>query len=51
MDLVNRITGLRGVSAGRLRLSRQVEHMTAVLIAINKQYGAHASFVVTNIAP
>ena len=47
--LVNRITGLRGVFAGRLRNAHQVESLTANLISVNRRYKAHAGVRVTDI--
>ena len=38
MQLVRAVTGREGVSAGKLRLARQLEPLTAVLININKKY-------------
>ncbi len=47
--LAERIAGLRGVYAGRLRNCRQVEALTANLISINRRYQAHAGIRVTDI--
>lgn len=47
--LANRIPGMRGVFAGRLRNCRQVEAMTANLISINRRYKAHAGLRVTDV--
>lgn len=47
--LAFRIAGMRGVFAGRLRNARQVEALTANLIAINRRYKAHAGLRVTDI--
>jgi NADPH-dependent F420 reductase len=41
-ELVEVIPGLRAVHAGPLRLSRPIEELTAVLIAVNKRYKTHA---------
>lgn len=41
-ELVEAIPGMRAVHAGPLRLSRPVEELTAVLIAVNKRYGLQA---------
>ena len=49
VQLVDLIDGLRGVHAGALRLSGQIEHMTAVLISVNKHYKSHSSFLVTDL--
>jgi NADPH-dependent F420 reductase len=48
-ELANRIPGCRGIYAGRLRNARQVEALTANLIEINRQYGAHSSLRVTDV--
>ncbi len=42
IDLVDTITGLRGVYAGRLRNAGQIEALTANLIAINRRYGVQS---------
>jgi NADPH-dependent F420 reductase len=47
--LAERIPGVRGVYAGRLRNAGQVEALTANLIAINRRYKAHAGVRVTDI--
>ena len=47
--LAGRISGVRGVWAGRLRNAAQVEALTANLIAINKRYKVHAGVRVTDI--
>ena len=47
--LVERITGLRGVYAGRLRNCGQVEALTANLVSVNRRYKAHAGLRVTDI--
>jgi predicted dinucleotide-binding enzyme len=49
VGLVNRVEGLRGVESGALRLSRHIEHMTAVLISINKRHKSRSSFLVTDL--
>jgi 8-hydroxy-5-deazaflavin:NADPH oxidoreductase len=43
------IPGMRGVYAGRLRNSRQVEALTANLISINRRYKAHAGLRITDV--
>ncbi len=48
-ELAGGIPGLRAVDAGPLRLSRPVEELTAVLIAVNKRYKAHASIRLTDV--
>jgi 8-hydroxy-5-deazaflavin:NADPH oxidoreductase len=47
--LADRIAGMRGVYAGRLRNAHQVEAFTANLIAINKRYKAHAGIRITDL--
>jgi len=47
--LANRIPGMRGIYAGRLRNAHQVEAMTANLISINRRYKAHAGLRVTDL--
>ena len=47
--LAARIPGMRGVYAGRLRNARQVEALTANLIAINRRYKVHAGLRITDI--
>jgi hypothetical protein len=47
--LADRITGCRGIYAGRLRNAHQVEALTANLISVNRRYKAHAGVRVTDI--
>jgi NADPH-dependent F420 reductase len=47
--LVDDIPGMRGIYAGRLRNARQVEALTANLIAVNRRYKAHAGLRVTDV--
>jgi NADPH-dependent F420 reductase len=47
--LAERIPGVRGVHAGRLRNAAQVEALTANLIAINKRYKVHAGLRITDL--
>ncbi len=47
MALAERISGVRGVHAGRLRNAGQVEAFTANLITINRRYKTHAGLRVT----
>ncbi len=47
--LAGRITGMRGVYAGRLRNAGQVEGLTANLIAINRRYKAHTGIRITDM--
>jgi 8-hydroxy-5-deazaflavin:NADPH oxidoreductase len=47
--LAERIPGMRGVYAGRLRDCAQVEAFTANLVAINRRYKAHAGLRITDV--
>ncbi|MGH8866657.1 MAG: NADPH-dependent F420 reductase [Actinomycetes bacterium] len=47
--LASAVPGMRGVYAGRLRNSRQVEALTANLISVNRRYRAHAGVRVTDV--
>jgi NADPH-dependent F420 reductase len=47
--LANRVAGMRGIAAGRLRNARQVEGLTANLIAINRRYKTHAGIRITDL--
>jgi NADPH-dependent F420 reductase len=47
--LAGRVSGMRGVFAGRLRNARQVEGLTANLISVNRRYKAHAGLRVTDV--
>jgi NADPH-dependent F420 reductase len=47
--LANRIEGVRGVFAGRLRNAHQVEAFTANIIAINRRYKAHVGLRITHV--
>ncbi len=49
MDLAQAVTGRPGIDAGKLRLARQLEPLTAVLISINKTYKCHAGIRVTGL--
>lgn len=48
-DLAHAVVGKRGVDAGALRLARQLEPLTAVLISINKRYKARSGVAVTGV--
>jgi NADPH-dependent F420 reductase len=43
------IPGARGIYGGRLRNCRQIEALTANLVAINRRYKAHAGLRITDI--
>jgi 8-hydroxy-5-deazaflavin:NADPH oxidoreductase len=47
--LAQRITGVRGLYAGRLRNAHQIEALTANLISVNRRYKAHAGLRVTDV--
>jgi NADPH-dependent F420 reductase len=47
--LAERIPGVRGVYAGRLRNCHQVEALTCNLVSINRRYKGHAGLRVTDI--
>jgi NADPH-dependent F420 reductase len=47
--LADRVPGMRGIFAGRLRNAHQVEAMTANLISVNRRYKAHAGLRVTDV--
>ena len=47
--LAERIPGVRGVYAGRLRNCGQVEALTCNLVSVNRRYKGHAGLRVTDI--
>lgn len=47
--LACRISGMRGVFAGRLRNAHQVESLVANIISVNRRYGAHAGVQLTDV--
>ena len=49
IELARSVTGRDGVDAGKLRLARQLEPLTAVLISINKRYKAHSGVRISGI--
>jgi NADPH-dependent F420 reductase len=49
MELARAVTGREGISAGKLRLARVLEPMTAVLISINRRYKAHSGIRITGL--
>ena len=49
MGLARAVTGREGVSAGKLRLARQLEPFTAVLISINRKYKTHSGLRITGL--
>lgn len=49
MELARAVTGREGVSAGKLRLARVLEPMTAVLISINRRYKTHSGIKISGL--
>lgn len=49
IELAATITGKAGIDVGALRLARQLEPLTAVLISINKKYKAHSGVAVVGL--
>lgn len=49
MDLAASVTGRVGIDGGKLRLARQLEPFTAVLISINRKYKTHAGLRITGL--
>jgi NADPH-dependent F420 reductase len=49
MGLAAAVTGRRGVDAGALRLARQLEPLTAVLISINKRYKTRSGIAIAGV--
>ncbi|MGA8846395.1 MAG: NADPH-dependent F420 reductase [Nocardioides sp.] len=49
IELARSVTGRDGVDAGKLRLARQLEPLTAVLISINKRYKTHSGVRISGI--
>ena len=47
--LIDRIEGLRCVDCGRLEMARTTEALTALLIAVNARYKAHAGIHLTSL--
>lgn len=48
-ELAVAVTGNRGIDGGKLRLARQLEPLTAVLISINRKYKVHAGIRITGL--
>ena len=48
-ELLGRIEGLRCVDCGRLEMARITESLTAMLIAVNSRYKAHAGIHLTGL--
>lgn len=49
IDLARAVTGRDGVDAGKLRMARQLEPLTAVLISINKRYKVRSGIAVSGL--
>jgi NADPH-dependent F420 reductase len=49
MDLAASVTGRVGIDGGKLRLARQLEPFTAVLISINRRYKIHSGLRITGL--
>jgi NADPH-dependent F420 reductase len=49
MELARSVTGRAGIDAGKLRLARQLEPLTAVLISINRRYKTHSGIRITGV--
>jgi NADPH-dependent F420 reductase len=49
IELARAVTGRPGIDAGKLRLARQLEPLTAVLISINRAYKVHSGIRITGL--
>ena len=49
VELARTVTGRDGVDAGKLRLARQLEPLTAVLISINKRYRTRSGIAISGL--
>ncbi|HWM75173.1 MAG TPA: NADPH-dependent F420 reductase, partial [Nocardioides sp.] len=49
MELARCVTGRDGIDAGRLRMARQLEPLTAVLISVNKKYKTHSGVRISGV--
>lgn len=49
MELATAVTGKTGIDAGALRLARQLEPLTAVLISMNKRYKTRSGLAITGV--
>ena len=50
IELADQIPGSRGIDAGPLRLSRQLEGFTAVVVGVNRRYRVHAGVRITRLS-
>ncbi len=48
--LADEVPGCRGIDAGPLRLARQLEGFTAVLVGVNRRYKFHAGMRITRLS-
>ena len=49
IELARSVTGRDGIDAGKLRLARQLEPLTAVLISINRKYKTHSGLRISGL--
>ena len=49
IELARCVTGRNGVDGGKLRLARQLEPLTAVLISINRKYKTHSGIRISGL--
>ncbi|WP_205471443.1 NADPH-dependent F420 reductase [Nocardioides sp. SYSU D00038] len=49
IELAAAVTGRPGIDAGKLRLARQLEPFTAVLISINRKYKVHSGVRISGL--
>lgn len=49
MELARTVTGRAGIDVGPLRMARQLEPFTAVLISINRRYKAHSGVRISGL--
>lgn len=49
MVMAESVTGRAGIDAGKLRLARQLEPFTAVLISINRKYKVHSGLRISGL--
>ncbi len=49
IELARGVSGRPGIDAGKLRLARQLEPFTAVLISINRKYKTHAGIRISGV--
>lgn len=50
IELADQIPGCRGIDAGPLRLARQLEGFTAVVVGVNRRYKIHAGVRITRLS-